>query len=134
MTHLLKSSRTTVETSLFSARAFCCAADQRSSLMRMLRRVVPLGIDGGDESRVEAADGEVFVPADDVGACDVLDDGAEVSGLDVFDALSGVEGSGEGGDDWCAHIQECTYMCRYTQEVGGFCLCWPNHPDGKGGD
>ena len=115
MTHLLNSSLAASETLRPSASALACIASQSASSMRMFRSVVPLGIDGADEPRFEGADGQVGVPADDVAACEVFDDGPLVSGLDVLDALALVEGSGEGRDYWVAHTDECTYTCVPTQ-------------------
>jgi hypothetical protein len=111
VTHLDSSSRTTAEASVPSAFALASTAVHRVSSMRTFRSLVPLGIDGTDVARLEGADGKVFVPCDGVAPRDVLHDCPEVSGLDVLDARSGIEGSGEGGDDWCAHGIECTYTC-----------------------
>lgn len=103
MTHLASNSRTTSDALRPSALALDCAAAHSSSSMRTLRSVV-LGIDGADEPRLEGAGGQVGIPADDVAACEVLDDSAEVSGLDVLDALAVGEDSGEGRDYWVAHV------------------------------
>lgn len=103
MTHFSKCSRTTSDTLRPSASALLRAASQSSSGMRMLRSAVPLGIRGADQSALEPAGGKRCVPADVVAACCGVLDGAEVPGLDVFDALADGEGAEEFGGYGVAH-------------------------------
>jgi hypothetical protein len=83
---------------------------------------------GSDESCLEPARGKFCIPLDVVAACGVVADGSEVSGLDVLDARSGFEGSGEGGDYWVAHGIECTHKRVHTQDptFGHWVLNPPN--------
>lgn len=126
MTHLLSSSRTTSDTPRPSAFAFSAAVSQMYASTRM-DRSGRSGIDGLDESGFEPACGQLGVPADVVATAVVFEDGAEVSGLDVLDALIGSEGSGKGGDDRATHTDHCTSERIYTQESE----CLPDGPSAK---
>lgn len=118
MTHTSRHPRITSETLRPSAAALRSAASQSSSGTRTLRSVVPLGIDGPDQSSLECPGSRIdVIPADPVDARGVVDDGSEVAGLHVFDALADLEGSGECRDYRAAHVSECTYTCTYTQGV-----------------
>lgn len=94
MTHFARNSRTTSETLRSSAPAFAQAASQRSSERRMLRAVVPLAIDGGDEFvGVDAVDvgGSVAVFSADGEEC------VAVGGLFDGDGVAVLVGVGEEG-------------------------------------